>query len=182
MVYCWTSSCKKIAAQVVIVMVSLLQKLVKAWVVAVALPGLGPKSWPKMSRNLRCHWVLGWCHLSNLKNSSGCRFLSRKSWSLNIIFNTGTWFSSVFNCNFCFGRFMMGWTYIPRCSQDDDFRMKLGGLVVVASNAGGAWTPIGDITTTMLYIGGQAVGRKQQLLFLELQAAEKAIWQYITYT
>ena len=33
--------------------------------------------------------------------------------------------------------------------------MKLGGLVVVASNAGGAWTPIGDITTTMLYIGGQ---------------------------
>ena len=34
--------------------------------------------------------------------------------------------------------------------------MKLGGLVVVASNAGGAWTPIGDITTTMLYIGGQA--------------------------
>ena len=40
--------------------------------------------------------------------------------------------------------------------QDEDFRMKLGGLVVVASNAGGAWTPIGDITTTMLYIGGQA--------------------------
>ena len=39
--------------------------------------------------------------------------------------------------------------------EDDDFRMKLGGLVVVASNAGGAWTPIGDITTTMLYIGGQ---------------------------
>eukprot|EP00913_Durusdinium_trenchii_P020899 g19637.t1 len=38
---------------------------------------------------------------------------------------------------------------------DEDFRMKLGGLVVVASNAGGAWTPIGDITTTMLYIGGQ---------------------------
>ena len=36
--------------------------------------------------------------------------------------------------------------------------MKLGGLVVVASNAGGAWTPIGDITTTMLYIGGQVGG------------------------
>jgi len=38
---------------------------------------------------------------------------------------------------------------------DVDFRMKLGGIIVVASNAGGAWTPIGDITTTMLYIGGQ---------------------------
>ena len=43
----------------------------------------------------------------------------------------------------------------PRPFQDDDFRLKMGGLVVVASNAGGAWTPIGDITTTMLYIGGQ---------------------------
>jgi len=39
--------------------------------------------------------------------------------------------------------------------KDVDFRMKLGGIVVITSNAGGAWTPIGDITTTMLYIGGQ---------------------------
>jgi Na+/H+ antiporter NhaD/arsenite permease-like protein len=29
------------------------------------------------------------------------------------------------------------------------------GLVVIAANAGGAWTPIGDVTTTMLWIGGQ---------------------------
>jgi Na+/H+ antiporter NhaD/arsenite permease-like protein len=29
------------------------------------------------------------------------------------------------------------------------------GIVVVAANAGGAWTPIGDVTTTMLWIGGQ---------------------------
>lgn len=32
-------------------------------------------------------------------------------------------------------------------------RMIIGGGIVVASNAGGAWTPIGDITTTMLWIG-----------------------------
>lgn len=44
---------------------------------------------------------------------------------------------------------------LQKLVKDDDFRLKLGGLVVVASNAGGAWTPIGDITTTMLYIGGQ---------------------------
>jgi len=44
---------------------------------------------------------------------------------------------------------------LQKLVQDDDFRLKMGGLVVVASNAGGAWTPIGDITTTMLYIGGQ---------------------------
>ncbi len=29
------------------------------------------------------------------------------------------------------------------------------GMVVIAANAGGAWTPIGDVTTTMLWIGGQ---------------------------
>jgi Na+/H+ antiporter NhaD/arsenite permease-like protein len=29
------------------------------------------------------------------------------------------------------------------------------GLVIIAVNAGGAWTPIGDVTTTMLWIGGQ---------------------------
>jgi len=29
------------------------------------------------------------------------------------------------------------------------------GLVIIASNAGGAWSPIGDVTTTMLWIGGQ---------------------------
>jgi Na+/H+ antiporter NhaD/arsenite permease-like protein len=29
------------------------------------------------------------------------------------------------------------------------------GMVVIAANAGGAWSPIGDITTIMLWIGGQ---------------------------
>lgn len=31
----------------------------------------------------------------------------------------------------------------------------LAGIVVVAANAGGAWSPIGDVTTIMLWIGGQ---------------------------
>lgn len=30
-----------------------------------------------------------------------------------------------------------------------------GGMVVLAANAGGAWSPIGDVTTIMLWIGGQ---------------------------
>lgn len=34
-------------------------------------------------------------------------------------------------------------------------RMILSIMVVVAANAGGAWTPIGDVTTTMLWIDGQ---------------------------
>jgi Na+/H+ antiporter NhaD/arsenite permease-like protein len=29
------------------------------------------------------------------------------------------------------------------------------GVVIIAANAGGAWSPIGDVTTTMLWIGGQ---------------------------
>ncbi len=30
-----------------------------------------------------------------------------------------------------------------------------GGMVILAANAGGAWSPIGDVTTIMLWIGGQ---------------------------
>ncbi|KAK2985849.1 hypothetical protein RJ640_018715 [Escallonia rubra] len=36
-----------------------------------------------------------------------------------------------------------------------EFRKLLGAVVVIAANAGGAWTPIGDVTTTMLWIHGQ---------------------------
>jgi Na+/H+ antiporter NhaD/arsenite permease-like protein len=34
-------------------------------------------------------------------------------------------------------------------------RMSFAAVIVIAANAGGAWTPIGDVTTTMLWIGGQ---------------------------
>jgi len=37
---------------------------------------------------------------------------------------------------------------------DQKDRMVLGATVVICSNAGGAWTPIGDVTTTMLWING----------------------------
>jgi Na+/H+ antiporter NhaD/arsenite permease-like protein len=36
-----------------------------------------------------------------------------------------------------------------------DERLFFAGIIVIAANAGGAWTPIGDVTTTMLWIGGQ---------------------------
>ena len=39
--------------------------------------------------------------------------------------------------------------------QDKKTRWMLLGLVIISSNAGGAWSPIGDVTTTMLWIGGQ---------------------------
>jgi Na+/H+ antiporter NhaD/arsenite permease-like protein len=34
-------------------------------------------------------------------------------------------------------------------------RWFFAGMVVIAANAGGAWSPIGDVTTTMLWIGKQ---------------------------
>jgi Na+/H+ antiporter NhaD/arsenite permease-like protein len=36
-----------------------------------------------------------------------------------------------------------------------ELRHIMAGVVVIAANAGGAWSPIGDVTTTMLWIGGQ---------------------------
>mgnify|MGYP000100094804 CR=1 FL=1 len=39
--------------------------------------------------------------------------------------------------------------------RDEKDRLFFAGIVVVAANAGGAWSPIGDVTTTMLWIGGQ---------------------------
>ncbi len=38
---------------------------------------------------------------------------------------------------------------------DKQDRWFFAGMVVLAANAGGAWSPIGDVTTTMLWIGGQ---------------------------
>jgi Na+/H+ antiporter NhaD/arsenite permease-like protein len=35
-----------------------------------------------------------------------------------------------------------------------DMRWFFGGMIIIAANAGGAWSPIGDVTTTMLWIGG----------------------------
>ena len=34
-------------------------------------------------------------------------------------------------------------------------RIFFAGIIVIAANSGGAWSPIGDVTTTMLWIGGQ---------------------------
>jgi Na+/H+ antiporter NhaD/arsenite permease-like protein len=54
---------------------------------------------------------------------------------------------------------------------DKQTRMFFVGIVVIAANAGGAWTPIGDVTTTMLWIGGQiTTGNIMVKLFLPSMA------------
>lgn len=46
-------------------------------------------------------------------------------------------------------------TLLRKLVSDKSTRMFFVGVVVIAANAGGAWSPIGDVTTTMLWIGGQ---------------------------
>ena len=45
-------------------------------------------------------------------------------------------------------------------------RLLFASMIVIAANAGGAWSPMGDVTTTMLWIGGQvtALGLIEALL------------------
>jgi len=44
---------------------------------------------------------------------------------------------------------------IRKLIADKNDRWIFAGMIVIAANAGGAWSPIGDVTTTMLWIGGQ---------------------------
>lgn len=44
---------------------------------------------------------------------------------------------------------------IKRLVPSREDRLLLGSMCVIAVNAGGAWTPLGDVTTTMLWINGK---------------------------
>jgi Na+/H+ antiporter NhaD/arsenite permease-like protein len=44
---------------------------------------------------------------------------------------------------------------VKKLMDEKNDRLMFTGAVVIAANAGGAWSPIGDVTTTMLWIGGQ---------------------------
>ncbi len=46
-------------------------------------------------------------------------------------------------------------TILQKIVHDKYTRMWFAGMIIVAANAGGAWSPIGDVTTTMLWIGGK---------------------------
>jgi Na+/H+ antiporter NhaD/arsenite permease-like protein len=51
-------------------------------------------------------------------------------------------------------------TLIRGLAADRSQRFLFSGMIVIAANAGGAWSPIGDVTTTMLWIGGQVTTTK----------------------
>lgn len=59
---------------------------------------------------------------------------------------------------------------VRKLMRDDTDRMYFGGIVIIAANAGGAWSPLGDVTTTMLWVGGQISSTHiiRQLIFPSL--------------
>jgi Na+/H+ antiporter NhaD/arsenite permease-like protein len=58
-------------------------------------------------------------------------------------------------------------TLLRKLVHKQEDRLIFAGIIVIAANAGGAFTPIGDVTTTMLWIGGQiSTGRIILKVFL----------------
>ena len=43
-------------------------------------------------------------------------------------------------------------TILRKIIKEKELRMWFAGMIIVAANAGGAWSPIGDVTTTMLWM------------------------------
>ena len=51
-------------------------------------------------------------------------------------------------------------TILQKVVHNRETRLWFAGLIIVAANAGGAWSPIGDVTTTMLWIGDKVTTLK----------------------
>ncbi|MGV8946792.1 MAG: sodium:proton antiporter NhaD [Lutibacter sp.] len=51
-------------------------------------------------------------------------------------------------------------TILQKIIDDKNTRLYFAGLIIIAANAGGAWSPIGDVTTTMLWIGKKVTSAK----------------------
>ncbi len=81
------------------------------------------------------------------------RVKTRKKLSLLWIIGIVTFFLSAVLDNLTTTIVMI--SFIRKLIEVREERLMLSGLIVIAANAGGAWSPIGDVTTTMLWIGGQ---------------------------
>ena len=46
-------------------------------------------------------------------------------------------------------------TILQKVIKERETRLWFAGMIIIAANAGGAWSPIGDVTTTMLWIGNK---------------------------
>ena len=73
--------------------------------------------------------------------------------SLAVMMSVATFFLSAILDNLTTTIVMV--SLLSKLLRDRSHRLWLAGIIVIAANAGGAWSPIGDVTTTMLWIGGQ---------------------------
>ncbi len=51
-------------------------------------------------------------------------------------------------------------TILRKLISDKKLRIWYAGMIIIAANAGGAWSPIGDVTTTMLWMGNKVTALK----------------------
>ncbi len=78
---------------------------------------------------------------------------TRKKSKLLIIVATITFFLSALLDNLTTAIVMT--SLCTKLLSEKNDRLYFAGVIVIAANAGGAWSPLGDVTTTMLWIGGQ---------------------------
>ena len=114
-----------------------------------------------------------------LKNDIAAGGLSTNSGEIEAriaVLNKGTpRYEKVLRAELSWDSSFLGSVAIPKAQQqypalvqkllnDHDDRLFFACIVVIAANAGGAWSPIGDVTTTMLWIGGQITSLADELL------------------
>jgi NhaD family Na+/H+ antiporter len=81
------------------------------------------------------------------------RITTRNSRTLLWVLSIITFFLSAILDNLTTSIVMV--SLLRKLISDQDQRKFYAGMVIIAANAGGAWSPLGDVTTTMLWIGGQ---------------------------
>ncbi len=78
-------------------------------------------------------------------------FKAKKKWNLLVLLCTFAFFLSAVIDNLTATLVMIA--IYRKIIIDPTDRLWYAGFIVIAANAGGAWSPIGDVTTTMLWIG-----------------------------
>ncbi len=81
------------------------------------------------------------------------RIKTRKKGRLLIIISILTFFLSAFLDNLTTAIVMT--SLCAKLLEKKEDRLWFAGIIIISANAGGAWSPLGDVTTTMLWIGGQ---------------------------
>jgi Na+/H+ antiporter NhaD/arsenite permease-like protein len=81
------------------------------------------------------------------------RITTRSRRKLLLIITVVSFFLSAVLDNLTTSIVMM--SLVRKLVPDDGDRRYFGGTVIIAANAGGVWSPIGDVTTTMLWVGNQ---------------------------